>query len=150
MKAILLSILLVLIFLSFNSIALASDLTISGSAHFKCSLMSKYMQKHGFSFIDEISSAEYLKINRYAARDAQVFIKDTNNIIVGKGQTDKDGIFSITVPQYDRYQIVVKFHGQEVKEDVSSSDLKNYIIDLGNFSSDSVGSWIDARSVRKK
>lgn len=150
MKAILLSSLLVLILLSFNPIAHSSDLTISGSAYFKCSLMSKYMQKHGYSFIDVITSAEYLKINRYAARDAQVFIKDTNNIIVGKGQTDRDGKFSITVPQYDRYQIVVKFHDQEVKEDVSFSDLKNVLIDLGNFSSDSVGSWIDARSDMRK
>ena len=145
MKAISLSILLVLLLLSFNSIALASDDTIAGSAYFECSLMSKYMQKHGYSFIEEIPSAEYLKTNLYAARDAQVFIKDTNNIIVGRGQTDKNGNFSITVPQYDSYQIIVKFHDHEVKEDVSSSDLKNFIIDLGNFSSESVGSWIDAR-----
>ncbi len=150
MKTTSLSILLVLLLLFFNSIALASDITITGSAHFTCSLMSKYMQKHGYSFIDEISSAEYLKINRYAARDAQVFIKDANNITVRKGQTDKYGNFSVTVPQDDRYQIIVKFHDHEVKEDVSFSDLKNYIIDLGNFSSEIVGSWIDARSDLRK
>lgn len=150
MKTISLSILLVLLLLFFNSIALASDITIAGSAYFKCSLMSKYMQKHGYSFIDEISYADYLKTNRYAARDAQVFIKDANNITVGTGLTDKDGNFSVTVPQEDSYQIIVKFHGQEVKEDVSPSDLKNYVIDLGNFSSDSVGSWIDAISDLRK
>jgi hypothetical protein len=150
MKTIVLSILLGLLLLSFNSIALATDVTITGAAHFKCSLMSKYMQKHGYSFIGVISAEEYLKVNRYAARDAQVIIKDKNNITVGKGQTDKDGNFSITVPQDDRYQVIVKFHDHEVKEDVSLSNLKNFIIDLGNFSSESVGSWIDARYELRK
>jgi len=112
--------------------------------------MSKYMQKHGYSFIDVIPSAEFLKMNRYAARDAQVIIKDKNNITAGKGQTDKNGKFSITVPQDEGYQIIVKFHGNEVKEAVSASDVKKIIIDLGYFSSDSVGNWIDAKSDLRK
>ncbi len=146
MKNISLSILLGLSLLLFlNTASIASDLEISGSAYFQCSLMSKYMEKHGYSFIKEISHKDYLKTNLYAANDAKVIVKDKNNITVGAGTADKEGNFSINVPADESYRIIVRFHGHEFEEAVSYSDAQNVIIDLGYFSSDSVGSWIDAK-----
>jgi hypothetical protein len=42
-----------LLLFSLNAAAVASDVTISGSARFKCNLLSKYMEKNGYYFIEE-------------------------------------------------------------------------------------------------
>ncbi len=143
MKNISLSILysLLLLFL-FNAAAIASDITISGSARFRCNFLSKYMEKHGYSFIKEITYDNNFKTNIFVARDATVIIKNKDNTILGVGKTDKKGNFSISVPKDRAYRILVQFHGREVEHELSYSDSENFIADLGYFDIDTVGSWI--------
>ena len=141
MRNISLSILFSLFLLiSYSAAANASDTTVSGSAHFKSSLLSSYMEKHGYVFIEESS-----KKNIFAAGDAEIIIRNKNNTIVGTGKTDKKGNFSISVPEDDSYQIIVRFHGHEAEYVVSSSEANNFIAYLGYFNSDEVGIWIDAK-----
>jgi hypothetical protein len=131
-----------LLLLCFNATAIASDITISGSAQFECNLLSKYMKKHGYSFIKEIKYKNNFKTNLFAANDAEVIIKNKLNITVGVGKTGKNGDFSISVPRENTYRIIVRFHGREIEDTVSYSDAKNFIADLGYFESEKVASWI--------
>jgi hypothetical protein len=61
---------------------------------------------------------------------------------VGVGKADEKGIFSISVPEEDTYQIVVQFHDREIENKVSRSDVNNFVADLGYFDTEKVGSWI--------
>ena len=89
-----------LLLLSFNTTAVAGNITISGSARFECNLLMKYMGKHGYSFIKENKDINNnFKANLFAARDADVIVKDQDNNIVGTGKTDKKGNFSISAPE---------------------------------------------------
>ena len=146
MKKILLSVWIsLMLLLSFNAAAVASDITVSGSAYFKCNFRSTYMEKHGYYFIEETLYQKNIKTNLFAARDAKVIIKNRHNTILGVGKTDEKGNFSISVPEDKSYQIVIRFHNREIEDVVSSSDAKNFIADLGYFSTEKVGSWIDSR-----
>ncbi len=125
--------------------AFASDITVNGSAYFKCKFTSSYMAKHGYSLIQENLYIKDLKTNLYAAKDAEVIIKNRSGIVVGYGTADEKGNYSISVPEGERYLIIMKFHGQEIEKAVSSSDAKDIITDLGYFSTEIVGRWIDAK-----
>ncbi len=143
MKNISLSILYSLsLLLSFNAVAIASDITISGSAQFRCNFLSKYMEKHGYSFIKEITYNNNFKTNIFVASDATVIIKNKDNAMLGVGKTDKKGNFSISVPMDKAYRILVQFHGREIEKELSPSDSKDFIADLGYFDIETVGSWI--------
>lgn len=144
-KISLLIILSFILILSFTTVSLASDITITGSAHFKSTLSSKYMQKHGYSFIEEVRYENFLRKNIYAAGYAKVIIKNSKSVILGTVRTDENGGFSVTVPEEDSYQIVVRFHDHEFKKEVSPAESKEIIADLGDFSSNAVDGWIDAR-----
>jgi hypothetical protein len=100
------------------------------------------MKKHDFSFIEEIRGMDNFKTNLYAARDAEVIIIDKDNNIVEIGRTDRKGHFSLTVPEEKAYQIVVRFHGREIKGEVSASEAEGFIADLGYFSSEEVENWL--------
>ncbi len=135
-------ILFLLLLFSLNTVAIASDITISGSAQFECNLLSKYMKKHGYFFIKEIRRKNNLKTNLFAAKDAEVIIKNKLDTILGVVRTDKKGNFSISVPVENMYQIVVRFHDREIKNEVSYSYAKNFLADLGYFDTEKVVSWI--------
>ncbi len=146
MRKVLLSVcsLLPALFIFISGVSAAADVTINGSAYFKCNFISKYMEKHGYSYIREVSYNENMKTNLFAARDATVIIKDSGNNIVGYGRTDRKGNFSISVPRDESYQIIVQFHGQEIKKQVPYPEAKRFIADLGYFSTEKVGRWIDS------
>ena len=133
-----------ILLLSLNTAAIASDITVSGSAYFKCNFRSTYMKKHGYYFIEETLYQRSAKTNLFAARDAEVIIKNKHNTILGIGKTDKKGNFSVSVPEDRSYQIVIRFHNREIEDIVSPSDAKKFIADLGYFSTEKVGSWIDS------
>ena len=133
-----------LLLLSFNTASLASDITISGSAYFKCNFRSAYVEKHGYYFIEETLYKKNIKTNLFAAKDAKVIIKNKQNAIVGVGKTDKKGAFSVSVPMENSYQIVIRFHDREIEDIVSYPDAQNFIADLGYFSTEKVGYWIDS------
>lgn len=132
----------ILLLLSLNAAAVASDVTISGSARFNCNLLSKYMEKHGYYFIEEVKYGKNFKTNIFAAKDAEVTIKSGNHTIVGTGKADEKGNFSISVPEEDTYQIVIRFHDREIEHNVSRSDAQDFVADLGYFKTEKVGSWI--------
>ena len=141
MKKVLLSVLLCLFLLvSYSAVTNASGTTVTGAAYFKSSLLSSYMEKHGYVFIEESS-----RKNIFAAEDAEIIIKNKKNKVIGYGKTDKRGNFSISVPEDDSYKIIVKYHGHEKEYEASSSNSKNFTAYLGYFSSDEVGDWIDAK-----
>lgn len=136
------ALLCLLLLFSFSFTSNASEITISGTAQFKCSLLSKYMKKQDYSFIYEIRSKNNFKTNLYAAKDAEVLIIDGDNGIVRIGQTDNKGHFSVSVSEEKVYQIVVRFHGREINGVASASDAEDFIADLGYFSSEEVGNWL--------
>ncbi len=103
------------------------------------------MEKHGYSFIREVSYRDSMKTNLFAAKDAEIIIKNNHDTIVGYGKTDRKGNFSISVPGDKSYEILVQFHGHEIKKEVSYSEAKKFIADLGYFSTETVGNWIDNR-----
>ena len=141
MKKCLLSILMCLILvISFSGAVCASDTVVSGSIYFSSSLISSYMQKHGFIFIKDHSHDLV-----YAAPDAEIAVINKEDDIVGQGRTDTGGHFSISVPEEKSYMIIVRFHGHEYKHEVPNSERDNISIRLGLFSSDEVDAWIDAR-----
>ncbi len=72
-----------LLLLSLNAAAVASDVTISGSARFKCNLLSKYMKKHGYYYISEVPYKNY-KTNLFAARGAEVIIMGLDTVFLTK------------------------------------------------------------------
>ena len=132
--------LLLLLFL--NGAAVASDVTISGSARFKCNLISKYMEKHGYYFIEELEYNKNFKMNIFAAKDAEITIKNRNDSILGSGKSDEKGDFSISVPEADTYQVVIRFHDRKIEFGLSLSDVKDHVADMGYFDTEKVGSWI--------
>jgi hypothetical protein len=134
-----------LLLLTLRTVAFASDITVSGSAYFKCDFLSKYMVKHGYFLIKENVTDHSAKTNLYAARDADIIIINQNNTVIGTGRTDVKGNFSVTVPEGSGYQLIFRFNGQEIEKALSYPDAKNYIVDLGYFSTEKVGDWIDAR-----
>ncbi len=129
--------------LSFNHAANAFEVTtINGSAQFKCKLLSKYMEKHGYFYIKEIIYEKTFKTNIFAAKDAEVIIKSKYDTVLAIGKADKKGNFSISVPKDNNYKIVVRFHDREIEEVVSYSDAINFIADFGYFDTEKVGNWI--------
>jgi hypothetical protein len=141
MRKILLPVLFsVLLLMSYSPTVHASDVTVSGSAYFISSLLSSYMQKHGYVFIEESA-----KKNVFAAGDADITIKNEKDIILGTGTTDKKGDFLISVPEEKSYKIIVIFHGRESEYVVSSSEANNFKAYLGYFSSNEVDGWLDAK-----
>jgi len=129
-----------LLLMSYSPAVHAADVTVSGSAYFVSSLLSSYMKKHGYVFIEESA-----KKNVFAAGDADITIKNEKDKTVGAGTTDEKGNFSISVPDDESYKIIVIFHGRESEYTVSSSEVSNFKAYLGYFSSDEVDGWIDAK-----
>ena len=142
MKKVTLSVLLVFILsLIFNAAATASDITINGTAYFSCNLLSKYMEKNGYSFIREIYQNN-VKKNLFAAGDAEVIIKNKRNSIIKIGTTDKKGNFSVSVSRDFGYQVIVRFHEHEFMDVVTSANDYIFTANLGFFDTEEVGSWI--------
>lgn len=125
--------------------ATASDFKITGSAYFKCDFLSKYMVKHGYFLIREDVTEKNSKTNLYAASNAELIIKNRNNTVIGKGKTDNKGDFSVNVPEEHSYIIIFRFNGHEIEKSVPYTEANNFKAELGYFSTDKVGDWIDAR-----
>jgi hypothetical protein len=123
----------------------SSKVTIEGSAYFQCNLIASYMKKHGYHFIEESVYQQDVKTNLYAARDADVIVQGDRSTILATGSTDARGRFSLAVPPHGNYHIVIRFHGKEHTGTLSGESTDGYRADLGHFSSDTVGRWIDAR-----
>lgn len=141
MKNIITPVLFSVIMLTVCSAAVGlSNNTLNGAAQFKSSFSSSYMAKHGYVFIEESN-----KSNIFAAGDAEIIIKNKNGKLVGKGKTDREGAFSIAVPEGESYKVIIKYHDRETEYEVSSLKTRNFIAYLGEFDSDEVGSWIDAK-----
>ena len=134
-----------LLFFSFSVASNTTDVTVSGAAYFKCKFRSTYMAKHGYQFIEEVLHKRILKTNLFAANDAEVIIKNKDNATLGAGKTDEKGHFSISVPEDQSYKVIVKFHEQEFEKTVSYPETEDITVNLGYFSTEKVGSWIDAR-----
>jgi len=130
------------VFYSFINNAVASDVVISGSTQFDCSLSSKFMEKHGYVFIEESYYESYLTTNMYAARDAEVIVENEHGAVLGTGIADKKGKFSITVPKGDLYNVIARFHGNEIIKQVQFPKLENVIVYIGYFKSDVVDNWL--------
>lgn len=144
MKKILLSVLFsLLLMLSFNNTAIAFELTkVNISAQFNCKLLSKYMEKYAYSYIRENINGSTFKTNIYAAKDAEVIIKNKYDTVLAAGRADKKGNFSVSVPKDNNYKIFVRFHDREIEEVISHSDAINFIADFGYFDTEKVGNWI--------
>ncbi len=113
---------------------------MSVKVQFKCNFLSKYMAKHGYTFVETSN-----KMNIFAARDSKIVIKDMNDKIVGIGTADSKGEFTGYIPVQENYKVIVKFHGHESEFEVSSSKAANFTAYLGYFDSDEVGGWIDSK-----
>lgn len=113
---------------------------INVNVQFKCNFLTKYMEKHGYVFVEKSN-----KMNIFAARDAQIIIKDMNDNVIADGTTDQNGEFTGNVPFQDSYKLVVSFNKHESEFIVSSSKADNFTAYLGYFESDEVGGWIDAK-----
>ena len=129
-----------LLLMSYSPAVHASDVTVSGSAYFISSLLSSYMQKHGYVFIEESA-----KKNVFAAGYADITVKNKKNRIIGTGKTDQKGDFSISVPEDENYKIIVVFHGRESEYTVALSEVTEFKAHLGYFSSNEVDGWLDAK-----
>ncbi len=127
--------------LFFNTAAAASDITINGTAYFSCTLLSKYMEKNGYSFIKEIHQGK-VKINLFAAGDAEVIIKNKRNSIIKTGRTDNLGNFSVSVSDDFGYQVIVRFHGHEFMDVVTSANEYRFTANMGFFDTEEAGGWI--------
>jgi hypothetical protein len=149
MKNILFIGLCLLMVFSLYSTSAAADITISGSSQFDSSLLANYMKKHGYSFVGESQSEYYSSTNTFAASNAEIVIKDATDTIVGKGISDEKGNFSITVPRKEVYKVIVRFHGHEVEQVVKFPETEDIIVNLGYFSSDTVGGWIQTAALRR-
>ena len=143
MKKILPAILFSLVIvIPFTNNAAASDVIISGSFQFDCTLSAKFMEKHGYSFIEESYYGSYLSTNMYAAEDVEVIIKNEDGTILGTGVADKKGKFSISVPHEDIYRIVARFHDRETDKMVEFKDIERVIVYVGFFKSETVDIWM--------
>ncbi len=141
MKRILASVLIsIMLLISFSAIVNASGSTLKGEVQFRSSFSSSYMAKHGYVFIEESNKA-----NIFAAGEAEIIVKNTNGMVVGKGKADRNGIFSISVTEGENYKVLVKYHGRKTEYEVSDLDVKNFTAYLGEFNSEEVGNWIDAK-----
>jgi len=133
----------ILLFVLFlNSTASGSDIKLSGSVYFECNFISTYMEKHGYVLIEENLYIRDLKIDRYAANDAEVVIKNQNNTVIGTGETDEKGQFSIPIPEDRNYRVLIRFHDREIEEVIPYTKAANFTSDLGYFDTEQVGSWI--------
>lgn len=121
--------------------AVASDMTISGTAQFRSNLLSKYMIKNGYHYIKEMKIGYKYKTNLFAAGDAEVIVKNMNDIIVGSGRTDEKGNFLVSVPGDSSYQIVVRYHNREITKVVTVQETENITLDLMFFKSEEIDSW---------
>jgi len=147
MKTLLRSVMHVLLLVLFyTAAATAASITLSGSAQFGCNLLSKYMEKHGFTYLQEIPYNNF-KTNLFAANNAEVLIKNENNAVLGTARTDKKGKFSISVPEDSRYRIIIRFHDREIEKTVDCSEAKNIIANVGYFDSGTVDNWIEIKPV---
>ena len=120
---------------------------ISGSFQFDSSLSARFMEKHGYSFIEESYYASYLTTNIYGAKDAEVIIEDEHGTFLGTGVTDKKGKFSINVPLEDSYRIVARFHDRETDKMVKLKDIERVIVYVGFFKSETVDIWMAQASL---
>ena len=139
-KAIILFLLSVTLVFSYSVSVYALDVTVSGSAQFKCNFLATYMEKHGYVFLETSN-----KKNIFAAHNADVVVKNDDDKIVGRGKTDPKGQFSIAVPAEERYKIIVSYNGHESEYELTAAQAKNFTAYLGYFDSDEVGRWIDAK-----
>lgn len=128
--------------LPLNTVAPATDVVVNGSVYFECSLTSTYMKKHGYVLIEKDLRLNNFKVDRYGARDAEVVIKNHTDAVIGTGTTDKRGAFSISVPEDNTHRVIIRFHEQEIKKVVSSSDAQDMITSLGYVDTEKVARWI--------
>ena len=141
MKRMSLSLLTGLMLFAFTSPAFASDITLNGSAQFECNLLAKYMTKRGFPFIRELRDRYNNFIsNRYAAKDAEIIVKNKDNAVLLIDTADEQGNFSLNIPD-EAYKIVIRFHEREIESRLSDVKQRNYIADLGHFTSNEVDNW---------
>lgn len=136
------AVLAVIVFFAFQNRSAASEVIINGSAQFDSSLSEKYMEKHGYVFIEESYYKGYLKTNMFGAKNADVLIKNEYGEVLGMTKTDKEGEFSVAVPKVELYKIIVRFKGNEVMKQVQFPKIKNVILYSGFFKSDTVDGWI--------
>ena len=131
-----------LIFTFSNNNAAASDVVISGSSQFDCSLSAKFMEKHGYVFIEESYYESYLSTNMYAATGSEVSVFDEEGNVLGTAMVDNKGSFSVTVPKKDTYRIIGRFHDQKIEKSVAFSKIDNVTIYIGFFKSEMVDNWL--------
>lgn len=143
MKSLRFSLLIALLLFAFTTSAIASDVTFNGSAQFKCNLLSTYMEKRGYPFLEELKDGynRYMA-NLYAAKDAEIIIKNSDDTVLLIERADKSGDFSISLPE-GAHTIVVRFYDREVESELSKTDHNNFVADMGHFSSNEVDKWLD-------
>ena len=132
----------VLILVPFNKNAVAADVVISGSSQFDCSLSAKFMEKHGYVFIEESYYESYRTTNMYAATGSKVIVEDEEGTVLGTVMLDEKGKFSIAVPAGDKYKVIVSFHGNTTIKHVQSPKLDNITVYLGYYKSETVDNWL--------
>ena len=130
------------VFYSFINNAVASDIVISGSTQFDCSLSAMFMEKHGYVFIEESYYESYLTTNMYAAKDAEIIIENEHGAVLGTGIADKKGKFSIAVPKGDLYKIIARFHDTKSIKQVQYPNIEDIIVYMGYIQSDMVDNWL--------
>ncbi len=131
-----------LIFTFSNNNAAASEVVISGSSQFDCSLSAKFMEKHGYVFIEESYYASYISTNMYAAAGSEVSVLDEGGNVLGTAMVDDKGSFSVVVPKEDIYRIIGRFHDKKVEKRVEYSKIDNVTIYIGFFKSEIVDNWL--------
>ncbi len=143
MKSVRLSLLIALLLFAFTSSAIASDIILKGSAQFKCNLLSTYMEKRGYPFLEELRDG-YNKFNAnlYAANDAEIIIKNSDDTVLLIENADKSGDFSISLPE-GAHKIVIRFYDREIESELSKADHNNFIADMGHFSSNEIDHWFE-------
>ncbi len=141
MKSIKFSLLIALLLLAFTSSAIASDVILKGSVQFKCNLLSTYMEKRGYPFLEELRDGfNTFTANLYAAKDAEIIIKNSDDTVLLIEKTDKNGDFSISLPE-GSHKIVIRFYDHEIESELSQTDYDNFVADMGHFSSNEVDKW---------
>ena len=131
-----------LLFFSFTSTSDSFDMTsLNGTVRFKSHLIAKYMKKHGCFYIKEVYYKGTLKTNVFAAKDAEVIIKNKYNAVLAEGRTDDKGAFEFSVPKDNIYNIIVRFRDRETEETVSYEETGNYIADMGHYDTAIVERW---------
>ena len=126
--------------------SIVKTVEISGSFQFDSSLSAKFMEKHGYSFIEESYYGSFLTTNMYGAQDVEVIIEDEHGTLLGTGVSDKKGKFSISVPPEDSYRIVARFHDRETDKMVEFKDIDGVIVYVGFFKSETVDIWMTQAS----